>query len=102
MVSPGSRSEDRYLKPGLYAEAGIPYYWRVERGENDLPEVYEFWLDRESGVYAPAPRRLLPRGGAEGRGAVPGRDRPQSAARSLRYPRMQLGPASSPKDAGPS
>ncbi|WP_035801023.1 Uma2 family endonuclease [Kitasatospora mediocidica] len=55
VVSPGSRADDRFRKPGLYAEAGIPYYWRVERGADDLPEVYEFWLDRESGVYAPAP-----------------------------------------------
>jgi Uma2 family endonuclease len=55
VVSPGSRSDDRFRKPGMYAEAGIPYYWRVERGADDLPEVFEFWLDRETGVYAPAP-----------------------------------------------
>ncbi|WP_245984493.1 Uma2 family endonuclease [Streptomyces tateyamensis] len=55
VVSPGSRSDDRFRKPGLYAEAGIPYFWRVERGTDDLPEVFEFWLDREAGVYTPAP-----------------------------------------------
>jgi Uma2 family endonuclease len=55
VVSPGSRSDDRFRKPGLYAEAGIPYFWRVERGESRLPEVFEFWLDRDTGVYAPAP-----------------------------------------------
>ncbi|MGF1427410.1 Uma2 family endonuclease [Kitasatospora sp. LaBMicrA B282] len=55
VVSPGSRAMDRFTKPGLYAEAGIPYFWRVERGADDLPEVFEFWLDRETGVYAPAP-----------------------------------------------
>ncbi|MCX4748620.1 Uma2 family endonuclease [Kitasatospora sp. NBC_01287] len=56
VVSPDSCSDDRFRKPGLYAEAGIPYFWRVERGAEDLPEVFEFWLDRESGVYAPAPK----------------------------------------------
>ena len=29
--SRSSRRDDRQLKPGLYAEAGIPAYWRVER-----------------------------------------------------------------------
>jgi Uma2 family endonuclease len=57
VVSPGSRAMDRFTKPGLYAGAGIPYYWRVERGEGDLPEVFEFWRHPETGVYAPAPDR---------------------------------------------
>jgi hypothetical protein len=30
IVSAGSTSMDRWLKPGAYAEAGIPFYWRVE------------------------------------------------------------------------
>lgn len=30
VVSPGSVSADRYLKPVKYAEAGIPHFWRVE------------------------------------------------------------------------
>jgi Uma2 family endonuclease len=30
IVSPGSRVMDRSTKPSLYAEAGIPYYWRIE------------------------------------------------------------------------
>jgi Uma2 family endonuclease len=30
--SPATRRYDRTLKPGLYAEAGIPGYWRVEHG----------------------------------------------------------------------
>ncbi|SCG74694.1 Uma2 family endonuclease [Micromonospora humi] len=29
--SPSSRRYDRLIKPTLYAEAGIPHYWRVER-----------------------------------------------------------------------
>lgn len=55
VVSPGSRTDDRFRKPGMYAEAGIQYFWRVERGEDDLPVVHEFWLHPETGVYAPAP-----------------------------------------------
>lgn len=30
VVSPGSVSSDRILKPVKYAEAGIPHFWRVE------------------------------------------------------------------------
>jgi len=30
VVSPGSVSTDRILKPAKYAAAGIPHYWRVE------------------------------------------------------------------------
>jgi Uma2 family endonuclease len=31
VVSPGGKARDRILKPALYAEAGIPWYLRVER-----------------------------------------------------------------------
>ncbi len=55
VVSPGSRKEDRFLKPGVFAEAGIDHYWRVERSEDDVPVVHEFWLHHEAGVYAPSP-----------------------------------------------
>jgi Uma2 family endonuclease len=55
VVSPGSRTDDRFRKPGMYAEAGIAYYWRVERGEKDNPMVHEFWRDEESGVFVPRP-----------------------------------------------
>jgi Uma2 family endonuclease len=34
-----SRRHDRFTKPALYAEAGIEYYWRVERTSNG-PEVH--------------------------------------------------------------
>jgi Uma2 family endonuclease len=30
IVSPGSRRRDRTVKPYMYAEAGIPFYWRIE------------------------------------------------------------------------
>ncbi|MFI9239327.1 Uma2 family endonuclease [Streptomyces sp. NPDC053079] len=57
VVSKGSRTDDRFRKPGMYADAGIRYFWRVERGEEDVPVVHEFWLHPEAGVYAPSPDR---------------------------------------------
>ncbi|MGW4803461.1 Uma2 family endonuclease [Kitasatospora sp. NPDC004272] len=53
VVSPGSKVADRFTKPGLYAEKGVQSYWRVERGEDDVPVVHEFRLDPEQGVYFP-------------------------------------------------
>ncbi len=55
VVSPGSQVQDRSSKPFMYAEAGIPYFWRVERGADDRPVVHEFWLRRDVGEYVPAP-----------------------------------------------
>ncbi|WP_030679004.1 Uma2 family endonuclease [Streptomyces rimosus] len=57
VVSEGSRLADRFTKPALYAQARIPHYWRIERDEDDLPVVHEFWLHHETGVYAPSPER---------------------------------------------
>ncbi|MEV5241276.1 Uma2 family endonuclease [Streptomyces cinnamoneus] len=54
VVSPGSRQDDRVRKPAMYAAAGAKNYWRVERGEDDLPEVHEFWLHKETGQYISA------------------------------------------------
>jgi Uma2 family endonuclease len=31
VVSPGTRRRDRLEKPAGYADAGIPYYWRIEQ-----------------------------------------------------------------------
>ncbi|MGW1174315.1 Uma2 family endonuclease [Kitasatospora sp. NPDC002543] len=53
VVSPGSLAADRFRKPGQYAEKGIPSYWRVERGIDNLPIVHEFHRDEEKGVYLP-------------------------------------------------
>lgn len=49
IVSAGSRAQDRGEKPYLYAEAGIPHYWRVEtanyRGrKHALPVVVRYEL----------------------------------------------------------
>ncbi|MEH0929433.1 Uma2 family endonuclease [Micromonospora sp. CPCC 205558] len=41
--STGSRRHDRFTKPALYAEAGVPHYWRVERG-NFGPVIYRYRL----------------------------------------------------------
>jgi Uma2 family endonuclease len=54
IVSPGSESTDREVKPWEYARAGIPHYWRVEITREIV--VHTFRLgDRgyvESGVFA--------------------------------------------------
>jgi Uma2 family endonuclease len=55
VVSPGSRGMDRFRKPGMYAEAEIAHYWRVERGVDDVPVVHQFWRDEDSGVFIPRP-----------------------------------------------
>ncbi len=46
VVSPGSEKTDRFDKPFRYAEAGIPFFWRVER--NPL-RVHAYKLD--GGIY---------------------------------------------------
>ncbi|MGW4691689.1 Uma2 family endonuclease [Kitasatospora cineracea] len=53
VLVPATRSTDRFRKPAQYAAAGVPSYWRVERGDDDVPVVHEFRLDREQGVYLP-------------------------------------------------
>ncbi|MBB5911491.1 Uma2 family endonuclease [Nocardia transvalensis] len=55
-IAGASLADDWFRKPQLYAAAGIAYFWRVERGEDDRPIVYEYWLDEELGSYVPAPR----------------------------------------------
>ncbi|GAB3798121.1 Uma2 family endonuclease [Micromonospora zhanjiangensis] len=49
VVSAGSESIDRILKPALYAEAGIPYFWRIEI--NDGVVVHVGKLDPVRGTY---------------------------------------------------
>ncbi|WP_030489064.1 Uma2 family endonuclease [Micromonospora chokoriensis] len=39
IVSPGTRRVDRFVKPGEYAAAGIPFYWRIEQ---DPVHVYAY------------------------------------------------------------
>ena len=52
VVAPTSLRADRHEKPLEYAEAGIPYHWRVEI-LSPIPEVHTFRLDRASGTYRP-------------------------------------------------
>jgi Uma2 family endonuclease len=49
IVSPGSQTLDRFAKPALYAEAGIPYFWRIET--TDDVEVHTHRLDVAKGQY---------------------------------------------------
>ncbi|WP_240327548.1 Uma2 family endonuclease [Nocardia farcinica] len=52
-VSPDSEERDRETKPLKYANAGIPHFWRVERGSDDRVVVYAYELDRVSARYVP-------------------------------------------------
>lgn len=54
IVSPGSGTMDRLTKPALFAEAGIPSYWRVE--PEDGPAVHAFALDGDHDVAAGSAR----------------------------------------------
>ncbi len=45
IVSPGSRATDRAIKPDLYAEAGIPAYWRLEL--QPAPQLITYTLEGE-------------------------------------------------------
>jgi len=40
----------RRIADGIVAEAGIPYYWRVENAEGE-PVVHTYKLDRPAAVY---------------------------------------------------
>ncbi len=46
VVSPSSRKTDRFAKPGEYAEAGIPLFWRVETDPALLLLAYRLVGDR--------------------------------------------------------
>ncbi|WP_433712510.1 Uma2 family endonuclease [Nocardia sp. CA-084685] len=51
VVSPGTKTKDRVLRPAQYAEAGIKCFWRVENEDNAIV-IYTFELLPEGG-YAP-------------------------------------------------
>lgn len=50
IVSPNTQSIDRVLKPALYAQAGIPFHWRIEI-EDDGIVVYTHKIDPVDEVY---------------------------------------------------
>ncbi|MFG2723334.1 Uma2 family endonuclease [Streptomyces sp. NPDC048416] len=51
VVCPDSESRDRTTKPQKYAAAGIPNFWRVERGGGDEPVVHIYELDPLTKAY---------------------------------------------------
>ncbi|WP_262379772.1 Uma2 family endonuclease [Nonomuraea sp. PA05] len=53
VVSAESDLRDRHRKPVLYAEAGIPHFWRIKE-INEKPAVFVFELDPATKAYAPA------------------------------------------------
>ena len=46
-LSPGSVTMDRIAKPAVYAEQGIPFFWRVDDG----PRLQTYALDPHTGAY---------------------------------------------------
>ena len=54
VVSRNSKAMDRITKPALYAQAGIPYYWRVE-SEGRIT-VHTYHRAPEGDVYGPTGR----------------------------------------------
>ena len=54
VVSPDSVARDERIKPVKYAEAGIPYFWRVDRDDTGKPVCYTYELDPATGRYQPA------------------------------------------------
>ena len=64
--TPHSRRVDRCLKPGLYADAGVESYWRIERtGHGPVAHLY---TPGRRGPLRPAP---LGRPGPRGDGRAP-------------------------------
>jgi Uma2 family endonuclease len=51
IVSDGSQAMDRITKPALYAQAGIPYYWRIETTGGGLT-VFTYRIDPLDEIYA--------------------------------------------------
>lgn len=46
LVSPGNKTMDRRFKPMLYAEAGIPAYWRLESDPAPMLVISELEKER--------------------------------------------------------
>jgi Uma2 family endonuclease len=51
VMSPESRDRDLKRKPQLYAQAGIPHFWRVQQGEGRRPIVFVYELDEVTESY---------------------------------------------------
>ncbi|WP_433509812.1 Uma2 family endonuclease [Nonomuraea sp. CA-143628] len=53
VVSEESRERDRTTKPIKYSDAGIKYFWRVEKDDDAKPVVYTFELEPVVRAYLP-------------------------------------------------
>jgi Uma2 family endonuclease len=51
VVSPGSETTDRIVKADQYANAAIPFYWRVEQAGTSAPLLYTYVLDPATRRY---------------------------------------------------
>jgi Uma2 family endonuclease len=51
VVSPSSRDDDYVDKPKLYAQLGIPEFWRVDQDANGVIHVCRHRLDGADGSY---------------------------------------------------
>nr|MDT0661001.1 Uma2 family endonuclease [Micromonospora sp. DSM 115978] len=54
VVSPTTQVMDRITKPAIYAQAGIPFYWRIELDGGLVVHTHQ--LDPLAEVYAPTGR----------------------------------------------
>ncbi|MEV7985174.1 Uma2 family endonuclease [Micromonospora sp. NPDC085948] len=50
VVGEGTETLDRLVKPALYAQAGIPFYWRIETQRGAL-EVVTYRIDASNEAY---------------------------------------------------
>lgn len=48
IVSPGNAAKDRHQRPLLYAEAKVPFFWRVEN-EDGSPAIFAYRLGNDDG-----------------------------------------------------
>ena len=55
VVSPRTRKTDRFTKPGEYAEAGVPLYWRVELEPEVRLHGFVLQGERYVEVHGPLP-----------------------------------------------
>ncbi|WP_377271035.1 Uma2 family endonuclease [Peterkaempfera sp. SMS 1(5)a] len=64
IVSPFNTTQDRILKPALYAQAGIPAYWRLELEPEPHLVVHELCDNTYREVLTVKGRQTVPVGGA--------------------------------------
>lgn len=62
IVSPSSRTADRLTKPAIYAQAGIPSYWRVEPDAGPSVTAYRLEGDHYAEAGSVGPGEVLAAG----------------------------------------